>query len=112
MMRRYRFTHVWTFALVGVGLAILLIGFVSAALLLLLPTEIPVPAPWPRLLVAAGAIVGGLVVAAPLILTGQLVQILLDQRRLLGRIHRRLRRWEEEREAERTRPMRDPGRPG
>src|SRR5262245_11695283 len=111
MMRRYRFTHVWTLVLVGVGVSILLIGVSSAAVLLFLPTEVPVPAPWPRPLVAAVAIVGGLVVAAPLILTGQLVQILLDQRRLLGRIHRRLRRWEEEREAERTRPMRGPGQP-
>ena len=111
MMGRYRFTHVWTLVLVGVGLSILLIAVLSAALVLLLPSEVPVPTHWPRLLVAAVAIIVGLVVAAPLILTGQLIQILLDQRRLLGRIHRRLRRWEEEREAERTRPMRDPGRP-
>jgi hypothetical protein len=111
MTGRYRFTHVWTLVLVGVGLAILSIGVLSAALLLLVPTEIPVPAPWPRLLVAAAAVVGGLVIAAPLILTGQLVQIFLDQRRLLGRIHRRLRRWEDERESERTSPMRGPRRP-
>lgn len=106
MTPRYRLTHVWTLVLVGVGLAIFLIGVPSAALLLLLPSEIPVPAPWPRSLVAAAALVGGLVVAAPLILTGPLVQILLDQRRLLGQIHRRLRRWEDERDAERTSPMR------
>jgi uncharacterized SAM-binding protein YcdF (DUF218 family) len=97
--------------MVGLGIAFMVIGLVSAGLLMLLPAEIPIPAPWSRPLVAAVLVVGGLLVAAPLILTGQLVQIFLDQHRLLGRIHRRLRRWEDERESERSHPMRGPRRP-
>ena len=69
------------------------------------------PLPWPRLLVAAVTLVGGLLVGAPLILVGQLVQVFLDQRRLLASIHHRLRRWEDERESERAHPMRGPVRP-
>ena len=108
---RYRFTQFWASVLVGLGVGVMAMGAVSAGLLLLLPNQIPVPSPWPRLLAAAVAVVGGLLMGAPLVLTGQLVQIFLDQRRLLGRIHRRLRRWEDERESERTHPMRGPLRP-
>ena len=89
----------------------MVLGVACAGLLLLLPDRIPVPYSWPRLLTAAVAVVGGLLLGAPLILIGQLVQVFLDQRRLLGRIHRRLRRWEDERESERTHPMRGPVRP-
>jgi hypothetical protein len=39
------------------------------------------------------------------------VQVFLDQRQLLASIQRSLRRWEDEREAERDHPMRGPGRP-
>jgi uncharacterized SAM-binding protein YcdF (DUF218 family) len=108
---RFRFTAFWASVLVGLGFAFAVVGVVGAGLLLLLEAEIPVPPPWSRPLVAAVVLVGSLVVAAPLVLTGQLAQIFLDQRRLLGRIHRRLRRFEDEREAERTHPMRGRGRP-
>ena len=108
---QYRFTRFWASVLVGLGVGAMVMGVVSAGLLVLLPARIPVPYPWPRVLVAAVAIVGGLLVGAPLILTGQLVQIFLDQRRLLAGIHRRLRRWEDERESERTHPMRGPQQP-
>ena len=103
---RYRFTAAWASVLIGLGFAFALVGLAGAALLLLLQPAIPVPPPWSRPVVAGVILVGGLVIAAPLVLTGQLVQILLDQRRLLGRIHRRLRRFEDERETERTHPMR------
>ena len=108
---RFRFTALWASVLVGLGFAFALAGLGGAALLMLLQTEIPVPPPWSRPLVAGVVLVGGLVIAAPLVLMGQLVQIFLDQRQLLGRIHRRLRRFEDERETERTHPMRGPGRP-
>lgn len=107
---RFRFTTFWASVLVGLGFAFAVVGIVGAGLLVLLPADIPVPPPWSRPLVAGVVLVGGLIIAAPLILTGQLVQIFLDQRRLLGRIHRRLRRFEDERETERTHPMRGPGR--
>ena len=108
---RFRFTAFWASILVGLGFAFAVVGVVGAGLLILLQAEIPVPSPWSRPLVAGVVLVGGLVIAAPLVLTGQLVQIFLDQRRLLGRIHRRLRRFEDERESERTHPMRGRGRP-
>ena len=107
---RFRFTAFWASILVGLGVAFAVVGVLGAALLIVLP-EIPVPPPWSRPLVAGVVLVGGLVIAAPLILTGQLVQIFLDQRRLLGQIHRRLHRYEDERESERTHPMRGRGRP-
>jgi len=103
---RFRFTAFWASILVGLGFAFAVVGLVGAVLLMLLQAEIPVPPPWSRPLVAGVVLVGGLVIAAPLVLTGQLVQIFLDQRRLLGGIHRRLRRFEDERESERTHPMR------
>jgi hypothetical protein len=110
-MTPYRFTQFWASVLVGLGVGVMVMGVVSAGLLVLLPTQIPVPYPWPRILVAAVAVVGGLLIGAPLIVTGQLVQVFLDQRRLLAGIHRRLRRWEDERESERTHPMRGPQTP-
>jgi hypothetical protein len=103
----YRFAHFWASVMVGLGLAFMVIGLVSAGLLLLLPAELPIPSPWSR--PSAGvAVVGGLIVAAALTLAGQLVQIFLDQRRLLGHILRRLRRWEDERESERSHPCEAP----
>ena len=105
---RYRFTLFWASVLIGLGVGFMVMGVACAGLLLLLPDRIPVPYPWPRLLAAAVAAVGGLLLGAPLILIGQLVQVFLDQRRLLGRIQHRLRRWEDERESERAHPMRGP----
>ena len=106
----FRFTAFWASIMVGLGFALAVVGLVGAALLMVVP-EIPVPPPWSRTLVAGALLVGGLVIASPLVVAGQLVQIFLDQRRLLGRIHRRLRRFEEERDSERTHPMRGRGRP-
>lgn len=107
---RYRFTALWASVLVGLGFAFAAVGLVGAALLILFQTELPVPPPWSRPLMAGVVLVGGLVIAAPLVLAGQLVQIFLDQRRLLAGILRSLRRFEDERETERTHPMRGPGR--
>ena len=107
---RFRFSAIWASILIGFGCAFVVVGVAGAGLLILFPAEIPVPPPWPRPLVAAVILVGGLAVAAPLVLTGQLVQIFLDQRRLLGQIHRRLRRFEDERDSERTHRMWGPGR--
>jgi hypothetical protein len=108
---RYGFTLFWASVLVGLGAGLMAMGAVGAGLLLLMPDWIPVPPPWPRLLAAAVAVLGGVIAGTPLILAGQLVQVFLEQRRLLERIHRRLRRWEDERESERDHPMRGPVRP-
>jgi hypothetical protein len=108
---RYRFTLFWASVLVGLGVGVMALGVVTAGLVLFLPRGIPIPYGRPPLLVAAVALVGGFVVGAPLVMIGQLVQVFLDQRRLLASVQRSLRRWEDEREAERDRPMRGPIRP-
>jgi hypothetical protein len=108
---RYWFTQFWASVLAGLGVGVMAMGAASAGVLLLLADRLPLSFPWPRPLVAAVAVAGGLVLGAPLIVAGQLVQVVLDQRRLLGRIHQRLRRWEDERESERSHPMRGPERP-
>ena len=110
-MTPYRFTQFWASVLAGLGVGIMMMGAVGAGLLLLLPDRIPLPYPGPRVLAAVIMLAGSVMVGAPLIVAGQLVQVVLDQRRLLARIHHRLRRWEDEREAERPHPMRGPGRP-
>jgi O-antigen ligase len=109
--KRYGFTRFWASVLIGLGVGVMALGVVAAGLLVLLPGRVPVPSGRPPVLAAAVALVGGLVVGAPLVLTGQLVQVFLDQRRLLAGIQRSLRRWEDERDAERDRPMRGPVRP-
>ena len=109
--RRYRFTLFWASVLVGLGVGVMALGVATAGLILLVPRNIPIPYGRPPVLAAAVALVTGLVVGAPLIMIGQMVQVFLDQRRLLASIQRSLRRWEDEREAEREHPMRGPVRP-
>jgi hypothetical protein len=109
--RRYRFTLFWASVLVGLGVGVMALGVVTAGLIVFLPRGIPIPYGRPPLLVAAVALVAGFVVGAPLVMIGQLVQVFLDQRRLLASVQRSLRRWEDEREADRNHPMRGPVRP-
>jgi hypothetical protein len=109
--KRYRFTLFWASVLVGLGVGVMALGVVAAGLLLLLPGGVPIPYGRPPVLAAAVALVAGLVVGAPLVMIGQLVQVFLDQRRLLSSIQRSLRRWEDEGESERDHPMRGPVRP-
>ena len=108
---RYRFTLFWASVLVGLGVGVMAIGVVAGGLLVLLPGRVPIPYALPDVLASAVVLVCGFLVGAPLVLTGQLVQVFLDQRQLLANIQRSLRRWEDEREAERDHPMRGPGRP-
>jgi heme exporter protein D len=108
---RYWFTRFWASVLVGLGVGVMVLGIAGAGLLLFLPEQVPLPYGRSPILAAAVALAVGLLVGAPLVLVGQLVQVFLDQRRLLARIHRRLSRWEDEREADRPHPMRGPVRP-
>jgi hypothetical protein len=108
---RYRFTLFLASVLVGLGVSVMALGVVTAGLIVLLPRGIPIPYGRPPVLAATVALVAGLAVGAPLVMIGQLVQVFLDQRRLLARVLRSLRRWEDEREAERDHPMRGPVRP-
>jgi hypothetical protein len=57
-----------------------------------------------RTLVAAFLLVSGLLAGAPFIVFGQVVIVALEQRRLIGRIARRLARWERSMQRKRESP--------
>lgn len=100
---RYRFVSFWAAFHVAVGSLTIGLALLVAGMLIFggLPGRLlPMVAGWEPL-VALATVVCGLFVGAPFIVSGQLLQIFLDQRRLLVRIHRRLRaleRLERERE--------------
>jgi hypothetical protein len=92
-----RFVRFWARILVLVGLALACGGVVLAAVALVIDM------PWgsvtgqavaERTFVAAFLVISGVLAGAPFILLGEMVVVFLDQRRLLARIARRLRRWE------------------
>lgn len=94
---KYHFTVLWARFLTALGIALVGAGFVFAGVALAIET------PWgsvtgqvvlERTLAAVFLIVSGILAGGPLIVFGQLLQIFVDQRRLLARIGRRLRRWE------------------
>ena len=91
---RYRFTLFWASVLVGLGVGVMAMGVLAAGLLVLLPGRVPIPDAVPDVLASAVVLVCGFLVGGPpLVLTGQLVQVFLDQRQLLASIQRSLRRW-------------------
>jgi hypothetical protein len=118
-MKKHRFTSFWAALLIVGGLAVLVFAMVLAAFVLFgrvsfgLPLDTTVPGA--RVALAGGIAVFGLLLAGPSIVAGQLLQIFLDQRRLLRLIHGRLRAMDErerEREAlERAAQQRKPRRP-
>ena len=90
-----RFTRFWARLLVILGVVIVVVGILLAMVALV------VEMPWgsitgqavlERVLVALSLVVSGVLAGSPFIVFGQLLLIFLDQRRLLARIHRRLRR--------------------
>ena len=92
-----RFTRFWARILVWQGLVFVAGGALLASVTLILDI------PWgsvtgqavvERVLVAAFLVVSGVLAGAPLIVLGQVVLLFVDQRRLLGRMSRRLGRWE------------------
>jgi Na+-driven multidrug efflux pump len=104
-MTKYRFTSFWAAlqvvtGLVWLGLSLGLALAVAAGAGLG-AVGLPEPSSGARSLIALAVVLIGLFGAGPFIVSGQLLQIFLDQRRLLAAIHRRLRRMEEtERERE------------
>jgi hypothetical protein len=89
----YHLTRLWARLLVVVGVVIVALGVLLAAVALVIET------PWrtitgqvvlERIIVAIVVAGSGLVAGAPFIVAGQLLLIALAQRRLLARIHRRL----------------------
>ena len=90
-----RFTRLWARLLVIMGVVIVVLGVLLAMVALV------VEMPWgsitgqavlERMIVALSLIVSGILAGSPFIVFGQLLLIFLDQRRLLARIHRQLRR--------------------
>jgi hypothetical protein len=91
------FTRAWARAHVLVGAALVTLGVGLGGLALLVDLRslgIPVGG---RLPVAAVCLLAGVVLGGWVIVLGQLLDAVLDQRRLLRRIDRRLRAWEVER---------------
>jgi len=91
---RYRFTRAWARVLVVVGVVAILAGFVSAGIALVTeewrPGVTGTSAALERALVVGFLILSGFLAGSPFIVFGQLLEIFLDQRRLLARIARRL----------------------
>jgi hypothetical protein len=115
-MRKYRFTSFWAALQVVMGLVWLALSLglalAVAAGLGLGGVGLAEPSSGVRSLIAAAVVLGGLFLAGPFIVSGQLLQIFLDQRRLLAAIHRRLGRMEEaerEHEALERAVRREPG---
>jgi hypothetical protein len=105
---RYRFTSWWSALNITVGFLIFvssLAGAVFAFFHELPPLGLLDRAREDAVLVRVAVpvllVITGLLVAAPFVVLGQVLQISLDQRRLLVRIHERLRVWERERRDER-----------
>jgi hypothetical protein len=91
------FTRAWSRAHVLVGIALVVLGLGLgglAAVADLGQLNLPARA---RLPIVLGAVLGGVVLGGWAIVLGQLLDAILDQRRLLRRIDRRLRTWEVER---------------
>jgi hypothetical protein len=94
-MRRYRFTRIWARLMVATGVLFLGLGVVLAAVALV--TEewrqgVTGMEAFERTVVVGGLLLSGFLAGSPFIVFGQLLEIFLDQRRLLARIHRQLRR--------------------
>jgi len=92
---RYRWTRLWARLLVVIGVVVVALGVILAIIALVIET------PWrtitgqvvlERIIVAIFLAGSGVLAGAPFIVSGQLLLIFLDQRRLLAAIHRRLRR--------------------
>ena len=88
------FARFWARLLVVIGLVIVVLGLLLAAVTVLVET------PWrtitgqvmlERTLVALFLVISGIVAGAPFIVFGELLLIFIDQRRLLASINRRLR---------------------
>lgn len=100
---KYRFTEAWARVTVVLGLIIVGLGFVFGIIIGFIGREASGPFGVERWLAALLIILVGVLLGGPLVVSGELMLIFLDKRRLLGMIHRRLRIWEKEREEERRR---------
>ena len=97
-MARFGFVRAWARSQVAVGILFMVLGPVAAgAALLWWPAELfaRVPAEWRGFvqpLAALAVLLLGIVIGSRLVLRGQLLLMLVEMRRSLARIDRRLRR--------------------
>jgi hypothetical protein len=93
---KYRFTRVWSRLMVIVGVVFIALGVVSAGIAGFTeewrPGVTGTQEAIERALVVGGLLMSGILAGSPFIVFGQLLEIFLDQRRLLMRIDRRLGR--------------------
>ncbi len=96
-----RHARAWATGLVVVGYLVIAAGAVGAIAVLLVPASFWVV--WPpaaedvvgvKLAVAVGLLGVALAAGVSGIVMGLMLRVLLDQRRILARLARRLRRWE------------------
>jgi len=94
--RRYRFTRFWARLLVVSGFVAIVAGIVFAAIAVVIeewrPGVTGTQAALERVIVAGSLILSGFLAGSPFIVFGQLLELFLDQRLLLSRILRALRR--------------------
>jgi hypothetical protein len=100
----FRFTRFWARLLVVFGGVAIGAGLVFAVIALFIeewrPGVTGSQAALERILLAGSLILSGFLAGSPFIVFGQLLRIFLEQRILLGRIHRLLRRQARERRPE------------
>ena len=92
---RYRFTRFWARLLTVFGLVAIGAGIASAAVALFTDewrSVTGLPAALERAVGVSFLILSGFLAGSPFIVFGQLLGIFLEQRILLGRIYRRLKR--------------------
>ena len=92
----YRLAHLWAFAFVVAGHALVVLAVLIAVGVVVSPAMLEPQFPGTtlplRLGLGAMVLLGGLLTGGVLVLAGQRLFLLLEQRRLLGRILRELRR--------------------
>ena len=102
----YRFTRIWARLMVVIGVLFIVLGVLLGAIALF--TEewregVTGPqAALERAVLVGGLVISGFLAGSPFIVFGQLIEIFLDQRRLLMRIHRRLGKAQVKKPAETT----------
>ncbi|MBI2204985.1 MAG: hypothetical protein HYU41_14140 [Candidatus Rokubacteria bacterium] len=93
---KYKFTRVWSRLMVVVGIVFIALGVVSAGIAGFTdewrPGVTGTQEAIERALLVGALLMSGILAGSPFIVFGQLLEIFLDQRRLLTRIERRLRR--------------------
>lgn len=94
---RYQFTRLWAFVLAVIGSVVMAVGVVAAVAVGIVGPDVTryMPGVDPlvaRIVVSVACAAAGFLVGAPLIVAGQVLEAFLDQRDILAKIHRRLRR--------------------